>query len=330
MRVIVSGTASSRLSRVQRTLSNVATFEANVLTNEAIDAAINDTVSNKEGTSASSGSSSSFKGSKEAYEHGCLGHHDPSALVLLSPQDLCACGLFSSDVIQVAPRIYHRCIASSCSLSGGPSILPKSCKQCHACKLSRKWSHQHHYQRAMQVSNATRPDVPAHLAIVQALHDTDDTTRPQDSTPPSAKALLTPFLAYNLGLEYHAAPFYTASSQQDKSATHTAQSLGVPAEQASCGAVRLSRWRGSSGDVASPAVLPVADAVWVSSVRQPDASLLQSQLGTEHIAAEAAAHDHPRRSDDQQQQKHGKTQADDGFDSALVAALQSYFKQHPR
>ncbi|CAL5226879.1 g9752 [Coccomyxa viridis] len=182
----------------------------------------------------------------------------------------------------------------------------------------------------MQVSNATRPDVPAHLAIVQALHDTDDTTRPQDSTPPSAKALLTPFLAYNLGLEYHAAPFYTASSQQDKSATHTAQSLGVPAEQASCGAVRLSRWRGSSGDVASPAVLPVADAVWVSSVRQPDASLLQSQLGTEHIAAEAAAHDHPRRSDDQQQQKHGKTQADDGFDSALVAALQSYFKQHPR
>ena len=32
----------------------------------------------------------------------------------------------------------------------------------------------------------------------------------------------------------------------------------------------------------------------------------------------------------QQQQKHGKLQADDRFDNALVAALQSYFKQHPR
>ena len=185
----------------------------------------------------------------------------------------------------------------------------------------------------MQVSNATRPEVPAHLAIVQALHHTEDTVRTQDSAPPSSRALLTPFLAHNLGLEYHAAPFYAASSQQDKSA-HTAQPLAVPAIQPSCGSVHLSRWRGSRGNSASPATLPVADAVWVSSVRQPDASLLQSQLGTEHSAAEAVAQNHPSGSgtqqQQQQQQQQQKTQADDGFDSTLVSALQSYFKQHPR
>ncbi len=181
----------------------------------------------------------------------------------------------------------------------------------------------------MQVSNATRPEVPAHLAIVQALHHTKDTARLQDSTPPSAKALLTPFLAYNLGLEYHAAPFYAVPSQQDGSSTYSSGSPDVPAGQPTCGTVRLSKWQGSNGLRPSPATLPVADAVWVSSVRQPDASLLHSYLGPEHSSAEAAAQDHPS-SLGTQQQKHGKTQADDGFDSALVAALQSYFKQHPR
>lgn len=181
----------------------------------------------------------------------------------------------------------------------------------------------------MQVSNATRPDVPAHLAIAQALHHTEDVTRTHDSTPTSAKALLTPFLAYNLGLEYHAAPFYAASGQQNGGPGHTTQSPGVTAGQPACGSVRLSKWQGSSRKVPSPATPPVADAVWVSSVRQPDASLLQSQHGTEHSMAEAAAQDHPSSSGTQQQ-KHGKAQVDDGFDSALVAALQSYFKQHPR
>ena len=101
MRVIVSGTASSRLSRVQRTLSNVTTFEAGILTNEAIDAALSSTASYSEEKSAIDGSLPSRKNDKGADEYGSLGHQDPSALVLLSPQDLCACGLFNSDVIQV-------------------------------------------------------------------------------------------------------------------------------------------------------------------------------------------------------------------------------------
>ena len=80
-----------------------------------------------------------------------------------------------------------------------------------------------------------------------------------------------------------------------------------------------------------PAKLPVADAVWVSCVRQPDASLLHEQQGTEHSVPEAAARDHPNGSSThQQRQKQGKGQADDSSDIALVAALQSYFKQHPR
>ena len=183
----------------------------------------------------------------------------------------------------------------------------------------------------MQVSNATRPDVPAHLATVQALHYREGAGRSQNSSPPCAKALLTPFLAYNLGLEYHAVPFYPKASHEGECSPHTAHRLGAPAEQPSCGTVRLSRWRGSSGNVPSPAKLPVADAVWVSSVRQPDASLLRAQQGTEHCAAEAAAQDLPNGSGThQQRQQQGHGQADDNPDTALVAALQSYFKQHPR
>lgn len=183
----------------------------------------------------------------------------------------------------------------------------------------------------MQVSNDTRPDVPAHLATVQAMQQRQGSTRSQKRGPPFAQALLTPFLAHNLALEYHAVPFYADGAHQGGCSTDTAQPLGVPAEQPTCGTVRLSRWRGSSGNSPSLAMLPVADAVWVSSVRQPDASLLHAQLGTEHSVAEAAVQELPNGAGIQpQQQKQGKPQADEGFDSALVAALQSYFKKHPR
>ena len=184
------------------------------------------------------------------------------------------------------------------------------------------------YYSALQVSNARKYDGPVHLASVQALHHSEYSTRSQQSSPSSARALLTPFLAHNLGLEYHAAPFYSHVSVQDE---NTAQQTGSLARQPSCGIVRLSKWQGSIRRGPSPARLPVADAVWVSSVRQPDASLLHSQLGAEQVAA-AAAEQPPNGSNtqQQQQQQHGKLQVDDSLDNALVAALQSYFKQHPR
>ena len=175
----------------------------------------------------------------------------------------------------------------------------------------------------MQVSDATKCDAPTHLASVQALCHNEHSTRSHSSASTS-KALLTPFLAYNLGLEYHAVPFYSYVSVHGDC---SAQQTGGPAEQPTCGTVRLSKWQGSSGSVPGSARLPVADAVWVSSVRQPDASLLHSQLGAEQGVA-AAAQESPNGLGTQQKQ--GRLQADDSFDNALVAALQSYFKQHPR
>ena len=136
MRVIVSGTASSRLSRVQRTLSNVTEFEASVLADQAIDAALNDTVSNKEGTSARNGFSSGVKDSKGANECGSLGHQDPSALVLLSPQDLCACGLFNCDVVQVASCAYHRCIDSFKACQKGLRLCQRPASSVKHAKFS--------------------------------------------------------------------------------------------------------------------------------------------------------------------------------------------------
>ena len=101
MPVIVSGTAGTRLSRVQRTLPSVTTFEAGILTYEESDAVLNPTVYTEEGKNTSNGSISSFQHRNEANEPNSLGPPDPLALVLLSPHDLCACGLFNSDVIQV-------------------------------------------------------------------------------------------------------------------------------------------------------------------------------------------------------------------------------------
>jgi len=78
-----------------------------------------------------------------------------------------------------------------------------------------------------QVSNATRSHVPAHLATVLPPQHDQNNPRSQYSSPANARALLTPFLAYNLGLEYHAAPFYTHSSQQSQEAADNEQQTGV-------------------------------------------------------------------------------------------------------
>ena len=104
MRVVISGTASTRLSRVQRTSPSETTFEAAVLTFEKIDAALNGIISTNSSENASNGSNSIFQDRKQAKELGILSAPDPSAIVFLSPRDLCACGFFSCDIIQVAIR----------------------------------------------------------------------------------------------------------------------------------------------------------------------------------------------------------------------------------
>ena len=82
MPVVVSGTAGTRLSRVQRTLPSVTTFEAGVLTSEESDAALKCTLRTEKGNSDSHGSSTSCSHRSEANEPGSQGQPDPSALVL--------------------------------------------------------------------------------------------------------------------------------------------------------------------------------------------------------------------------------------------------------
>ena len=101
MHVVISGTASTRLSRVQRTLPDVTTFEAGILTDEEVDVASKDINCKQEWKSAGTRFKSSSKERNEANDFGHLGQPDPSAIVLLSPLDLCKCGFFSCDVIQV-------------------------------------------------------------------------------------------------------------------------------------------------------------------------------------------------------------------------------------
>ena len=108
--MIVSGTASTRLSRVQRTLPNVTTFEAGILTHEEHYSAWDRISCTTDSNSAINESISTPQGHERANVYGSLGHPDPSALVLLSPQDLCACGLFNCDVIQVTFCGHQCCI----------------------------------------------------------------------------------------------------------------------------------------------------------------------------------------------------------------------------
>ncbi|CAK0786225.1 hypothetical protein CVIRNUC_009438 [Coccomyxa viridis] len=152
---------------------------------------------------------------------------------------------------------------------------------------------------------------------------------------PGATVHVTPFLAHNLGLEYHAAPFYRRQWQLNQHEHPSAQQVHASAESFSCGRVRLSRWRSSSSGASSVADIPVAEAVWVSSVRQPDVGFLTAQSITEEQAP-AAAHELSGLAPDtagaaaHQQQKRSNRSADDSFDAALVAALQSHFQQQPR
>ena len=157
----------------------------------------------------------------------------------------------------------------------------------------------------------------------------------ESNARPGATVHVTPFLAHNLGLEYHAAPFYRRQWQPNQHEHPSAQQVHAPAESFSCGRVRLSRWRGCSRGASSAADIPVAEAVWVSSVRQPDVGFLTAQSITEEEAP-AAAHELSGLAPDtagaaaHQQQKRSNRPADDSFDAALVAALRSHFRQQPR
>ena len=157
----------------------------------------------------------------------------------------------------------------------------------------------------------------------------------ESSAKAGATVHVTPFLAHNLGLEYHAAPFYRQwpHSQHEYPSNQQAH---APAESFSCGRVRLSRWRGSSSGASSLAEIPFAEAVWVSSVRQPDVGFLTAQSITEE-GPPAPAHELADLAPDtagaaaqQQQKRSNNRQADDSFDTALIAALRSHFQQQPR
>lgn len=183
------------------------------------------------------------------------------------------------------------------------------------------------------MSNASKAHAPVHLATVLALPPRQGVATDAQSSAgalPDAKALVTPFLAYNLGLEYHAAPFYTHTSQPGQQSADYPEQASVSADRPSCGSIRLSRWQGSSSKASSGLSIPVADAVWVSAVRQPDAGFLQAQLSTEDGPSAAAHELSDLTLEKQQQKKQSDKQADDSFDNSLVAALQSYFKQQPR
>ena len=101
MQAIVSGTASVRLARVQRTSPHTSTYGVGILSDDQVADALNslDTI-----TSASS-ASKEFKTAVQKRTSTHRSHAsrqpDPSAIVLLSADELCRCGLFSLDVVQV-------------------------------------------------------------------------------------------------------------------------------------------------------------------------------------------------------------------------------------
>ena len=187
-----------------------------------------------------------------------------------------------------------------------------------------------------QVSNIAKSHRQAHLATILVLQPLQgDARAAEDGARPGATVRMTPFLAHNLGLEYHAAPFFRRQRQLSQHEHPSTQQSHAPAESFSCGRVSLSRWRGSSSGASHATEIPVAEAVWVSSVRQPDVGFLTAQFITEEEAP-AVAHESSGLAPDtagaaaHQQKKRSNRQADDSFDTALIAALWSHFQQQPR
>ena len=186
------------------------------------------------------------------------------------------------------------------------------------------------------MSNVAKPHIQAHLATILVLSPLQGNAMAMESTArPGATVHVTPFLAHNLGLEYHAAPFYRRQWQHSQPEHSSTQQPHAPAESFSCGRVRLSRWRDSSSGASSAADIPLAEAVWVSSVRQPDVGFLTAQSIAEEESP-AASHELSGLAPDaagaaaHQQQKRSNRQANDSFDAGLIAALRSQFQQQPR
>ena len=100
MRVIISGNASNRLTRVRGSVSEDTAHEVSVLSEEEIFAALEQLSNRNCASSASSGPNSSQKQLAAASYH-AVGQPDPSAIVLLSIEDLCKSGLFAYDTVKV-------------------------------------------------------------------------------------------------------------------------------------------------------------------------------------------------------------------------------------
>jgi hypothetical protein len=120
MQAVISGTASQRLARIQRALPHTFTYEIEVLSAHQVADTLNRIDAAASINSANNESKSAIQ--KDTLTHGshATRQPDPSALVILSAEELCRCGLFSLDVVQVCPE-----------LNAAMLLLP--CPACNTC-----------------------------------------------------------------------------------------------------------------------------------------------------------------------------------------------------
>lgn len=100
MRVVISGNASNRLTRVRGTVSEDTAHEVSILSEEETSAGLEQLSERTSASSAAFGPHSSQKQPAAASYH-AVGQPDPSAIVLLSIEDLCKSGLFAYDTVKV-------------------------------------------------------------------------------------------------------------------------------------------------------------------------------------------------------------------------------------
>ena len=110
MRMVIAGNASNRLTRVRGTVSEDTAHEVSVLSEEETSAALEQLSDRRRASSAASGPYLSQKQPGSASYH-AVGQPDPSAVVLLSSEDLCKLGFFAYDTVKV-----RACKASSLSM----------------------------------------------------------------------------------------------------------------------------------------------------------------------------------------------------------------------
>lgn len=101
MQAIVSGTASIRLARVQRTSPHTSTYEIGILSDDQVVDALNSLDTITSASSASKESKIAVQKRSSIHRSHASRQPDPSAIVLLSADELCRCGLFSLNVVQV-------------------------------------------------------------------------------------------------------------------------------------------------------------------------------------------------------------------------------------